>query len=1185
MRVWIAHCLFKLGLTLVFLTLVFLTAGAANVRGDDAPAKQVDSAKSPLSSTLSIEQIELALSELEHANLSGDVKLQATENYKAAIKNLQSATASDARLQALIAETASVAERAEQIKKQREELKNEKPTLDKNLTLQELEQLLPATELQLSTFKQSRADAESELQSHAPRRKEIRERMAVIQEKVADAQTQLRTLSTAEPTPQSHAFAARLATRRVALEKEKPALEAELTKFDAEESADLVRLRMDLAALNAAHTEKLVAALQERINSGREAAAAEAVRMARREAINAAPALRIYAERNQELAEQSKTTAAELAKTEQELTNANTLHEDLIRQFAQTRKKVDSVGLTSSVGALLRKQMRTLPPVNARREAVANRQKLINDTQFQLFEREEQYQELAELEGAIVSILNVASNDTTQNAALLESAARELMVRKREYLDDLIRSTGKYFDTLIELDMVDRQIIHLESDYKTYIDQRVLWIRSGRPLTDGVHLETSDAWLLQPDRWKEAGQRLTNDAKSHAIMYAFFVLFLALLLVRGRSLRRLIVELGTTARKANCRSIGPTLRVLFLTSIVSLVLPLACVFLGWRLNRSAGESEFTLAIGNGFLTMGILWSAVEWMRQACRDNGLGDAHFDWSGGATSVFRRELKLATYVALPIAFITATLATSDGIHERSDIQRIAFVLGMAVASFSVFRLLRPQGVLRDYFLSNENSMIEKLKHLYPVAGIGVPASLGALAGAGYFYTAQTLFWRLFATCVFVVSLIVVRSVLFRMLLLRRRYLSIEQARQRAAAAKLASENAAAQGVLIATNEAQTLAGIATEDKQADISAHSLQSRRLVGTGMMAVALVGMWMIWIQVLPALSMVGNYSLWGTSQSVVAAETEIPMGPMSAATSGSSSDSAPTALLGDATEGSVTIADLALAILIVIVTVVLFRNGPGLLEISVLQQLPFDASVRYAITTLVSYVIVMIGTIAACSTIGLQWSQIQWLATALTFGLAFGLQEMFANFVAGLIILIERPIRVGDVVTVDDVTGVVSRIRIRATLITNWDRKEYVVPNKEFITGRLLNWTLSDKVNRVVVEVGLAYGSDTEKARELLLKAANDHPMVLKEPASVASFEGFGDNSLNLLLRAFLPTLENRLQVISELHTAIDQAFREAGLEIAFPQRDLHIRSMARDAALTLESGSDDELDDAREAA
>ena len=145
-----------------------------------------------------------------------------------------------------------------------------------------------------------------------------------------------------------------------------------------------------------------------------------------------------------------------------------------------------------------------------------------------------------------------------------------------------------------------------------------------------------------------------------------------------------------------------------------------------------------------------------------------------------------------------------------------------------------------------------------------------------------------------------------------------------------------------------------------------------------------------------------------------------------------------------------------------------------------MQRLPLDASIRYAITSLTSYGIVLLGLVIGCHCIGLRWSQIQWLATALTFGLAFGLQEIFANFVAGLIILFERPIRVGDVITVGDVTGVVSRIRIRATSITNWDRQEYVVPNKAFITGRLLNWTLSDKVNRIVINVGVAYGSDTQ---------------------------------------------------------------------------------------------------------
>jgi potassium efflux system protein len=150
---------------------------------------------------------------------------------------------------------------------------------------------------------------------------------------------------------------------------------------------------------------------------------------------------------------------------------------------------------------------------------------------------------------------------------------------------------------------------------------------------------------------------------------------------------------------------------------------------------------------------------------------------------------------------------------------------------------------------------------------------------------------------------------------------------------------------------------------------------------------------------------------------------------------------------------------------------------------------------------------------------------------------------------------------VGDIVTVDDVSGVVSRIRIRATMITDFDRKELIVPNKEFITGRVLNWTLSDQMNRVTINVGVAYGSDIEKACKLLLEAADENTFVLKDPAPMATFEGFGDSVLNLVLRCYLPNLENRGAVIHDLHTKIHDTFRDAGIDIAFPQLDLHIRT------------------------
>ena len=198
--------------------------------------------------------------------------------------------------------------------------------------------------------------------------------------------------------------------------------------------------------------------------------------------------------------------------------------------------------------------------------------------------------------------------------------------------------------------------------------------------------------------------------------------------------------------------------------------------------------------------------------------------------------------------------------------------------------------------------------------------------------------------------------------------------------------------------------------------------------------------------------------------------------------------------------------------------------------------------------------------------LNLDWAKFGWIAGGLSVGIGFGMQEVVANFVCGLILLFERPIRVGDVVTVEGTTGTVTRLHMRATTITNWDRQDFVVPNKSLITGTILNWTLNAPLNRIVIPVGVAYGSDTEEARQILLDAAADHPRVLDDPAPMATFEQFADSSLSLVLRAYLPDLDNRLGTITKLHTEISKQFAAAGIEIAFPQRDVHVRNGSESA-------------------
>jgi potassium efflux system protein len=297
----------------------------------------------------------------------------------------------------------------------------------------------------------------------------------------------------------------------------------------------------------------------------------------------------------------------------------------------------------------------------------------------------------------------------------------------------------------------------------------------------------------------------------------------------------------------------------------------------------------------------------------------------------------------------------------------------------------------------------------------------------------------------------------------------------------------------------------------------------------------LVGLWWIWRDIFPAFSFLDGIELPITTSKLVDGVTQ---------------------------DVALTLGDMVTGLLLGGLALFAAMKVPAILELTLLQRLPLSRASRYAVTTLLQYIVAMVGVVITFNALGLQWSSIQWLVAALSVGLGFGLQEIVANFVSGIILLFEQPIRVGDIVTVDGTTGTVSKIRIRATTIVNYDRQELVIPNKTFITGQLINWTLSDTINRVLITVGVSYGSDTRQAMELIRQAAHEHTNVLGDPAPIITFEAFGDNALTLNLRAYLGDLDRRLATITELHQAILDKFREADIEISFPQRDVHLTTI-----------------------
>jgi small-conductance mechanosensitive channel len=241
------------------------------------------------------------------------------------------------------------------------------------------------------------------------------------------------------------------------------------------------------------------------------------------------------------------------------------------------------------------------------------------------------------------------------------------------------------------------------------------------------------------------------------------------------------------------------------------------------------------------------------------------------------------------------------------------------------------------------------------------------------------------------------------------------------------------------------------------------------------------------------------------------------------------------------------------------------------LEEDVYPRVRLPRGISYAVSSLLNYVIVALGFILALGALGVDLSKLTILAGAFGVGIGFGLQSVVNNFVSGLILLFERPIHVGDAVEVGTISGEVRRIGIRASTVRTWQGAEIIVPNAQLVTEQLTNWTLTDRLRRIDLPVGVNYGAPPGKVIEMLEAVARAHPQVLQFPAPKAFFVGFGDSSLNYELRAWTDQFGQWFQIRSELATSVYDAGRAAGMSFPFPQREVRILQDAPAAKETLE--------------
>ena len=806
--------------------------------------------------------------------------------------------------------------------------------------------------------------------------------------------------------------------------------------------------------------------------------------------------------------EELRSFSADLQDLTGRLESASREHDELSRQRGRLDREYRRIQEEIKLGAL---EGGSAPIVSELRRRLANPQPI-------RWSIDRRAKELRKLRLAAFQVeQELREQDEEEADGILELRGR--ILRELEQIHAaLVRE-------LAQLDSEQRGYHNLILEVREYLNRKLFWQPSspaiGRDFFND--LPAAALWTFGGERWRE-GARAVAARTTRRPVTAFLIgaVILTLLLVRRRLIRSL-EHSGKRIRRISTDRYVHTLRALLDSVLLAAPIPLLLAALAWGLDEDPSGSTWVRGLSFGLVWSALFLAGVQTLREIARPEGLGVAHFGWKPGAAATLRRGLLWLAILYVPAELLASTTFFEESSRYFDSLGRLTFMLALLWVAVVFAWLFSPRtGMLADHLEAHPKQLLSRTRGLWYPAAVGVPLVLVIMAGLGYVFTAFSLSFLVHGTLRIISLGVIVYGLAIRWFMMRERRIALEEA----LAARRARRDAAEK---TAEDASEEIVAVEQAEEELDLASIGRQTRRLLKSLSVVGVTVAIWLLW-------------------------STRLPIDETNALVS----------------HGGLTLLACLRLVLITAVAATIVRNLPGLLDLAGLRKTGLDPGTRYAVAAICQYLVIALAALMAFQALDLDWAQFGWIAAALSVGLGFGLQEIVANFVCGIILLFERPIRVGDVVTVENVTGTVSRIRMRATTITNWDRQDFVVPNKSIVTGSLINWTLTNSVNRITIPVGVAYGSDTARSLSLLDEIARDHPLILDDPAPLISFEGFGDSTLDLVLRCYLPTMDNRLKTITELHSEIDRRFAEAGIEIAFPQRDLHLRSVDPAAARIL---------------
>lgn len=588
-----------------------------------------------------------------------------------------------------------------------------------------LETALAEAEGKLATAQKALSELASEPRRRADRRTEIPSQIAAARARIEQAEAELAAPPPADEPPElTQARLGLAVAQKAAAEREIQSHEKELATYDRR--AELLQARNDLQSREFAQLERETRAIREALNTARQRDAIEAAKRAQAEAtkelLNEIPALARIANENVQLADERTgptSPAANIDQVSDHLETVNARLERVRSEFKSTSDKVNAAGLNNTTGQLLRKKRNELPNLRElRRDIRSSDDEKIANIQLRVFDLQEQRAALADIEDEIAEIMNGSAGDDEEKQKEIEETARELFQARRDLLDALKRDYDLYFSQLIELDTNRRALIAETEKFLAYIDERVLWIRSARPLgpRDITDSFRALSWLGDYSHWTTLARLSGRHVMRHPVGLIASLLAFAGLFAARRSIRARLLAINEKAANPRTTSFRPTIEAILYTLLLACLWPLLVWYLGTTIGGFVEGTEFTASIGAGLRDIAALWLALALLEQIFRHNGLAEAHFDWPKHSFTLVRRSVRALRPVILPVAFLVGTLLAQSNDTYRTSLGRIGFLIAMGSLSLFAHRIFHPRkGFFRESVATGEQPWKQALIHLY--------------------------------------------------------------------------------------------------------------------------------------------------------------------------------------------------------------------------------------------------------------------------------------------------------------------------------------------------------------------------------------------------------------------------------------------------------------------------------------